>query len=105
MTTAQVQQTASAGSGGSAAGSGALSERDLQMLEFERRWWRLAGSKEEAIRQRFDMSATRYFQILNGLIDRPEALEQDPMLVKRLRRMRDSRRKARAARNLGMRLD
>ena len=82
-----------------------LGRRDLAMLEFERRWWRLAGSKEEAIRKEFDVSATRYFQLLNTLIDRPEALAQDPMLVKRLRRMRDSRQKARAARNLGMRLD
>jgi hypothetical protein len=82
-----------------------LSDRDRAMLEFERQWWKFAGSKEEAIRQRFDMSGTRYFQILNGLIDRPEALAADPLLVKRLRRMRSSRQKARAARNLGMRLD
>ncbi|MFL0577816.1 DUF3263 domain-containing protein [Dietzia sp. 179-F 9C3 NHS] len=82
-----------------------LSDRDQAMLEFERQWWKFAGSKEEAIRQRFDMSGTRYFQILNGLIDRPEALAADPLLVKRLRRMRSSRQKARAARNLGMRLD
>lgn len=83
----------------------ALSERDRKMLEFERQWWKFAGSKEEAIRQQFDMSGTRYFQILNDLIDRPEALAADPLLVKRLRRMRSSRQKARAARNLGMRLD
>lgn len=82
-----------------------LSDRDQAMLEFERQWWKFAGSKEEAIRQKFDMSGTRYFQILNGLIDRPEALAADPLLVKRLRRMRSSRQKARAARNLGMRLD
>ena len=83
----------------------ALSERDRKMLEFERQWWKFAGSKDEAIRQQFDMSGTRYFQILNDLIDRPEALAADPLLVKRLRRMRSSRQKARAARNLGMRLD
>lgn len=82
-----------------------LSDRDRKMLEFERQWWKFAGSKEEAIRQQFDMSGTRYFQILNDLIDRPEALAADPLLVKRLRRMRSSRQKARAARNLGMRLD
>lgn len=82
-----------------------LSDRDTAMLEFERQWWKFAGSKDEAIRQQFDMSGTRYFQILNGLIDRPEALVADPLLVKRLRRMRSSRQKARAARNLGMWLD
>ena len=88
-----------------AASEPALSDRDRAVLEFERKWWKFAGSKEEAIRQQFDMSGTRYFQILNDLIDRPEALAADPLLVKRLRRMRSSRQKARAARNLGMRLD
>lgn len=82
-----------------------LTDRDLAMLEFERQWWKFAGSKEEAIRQQFSMSGTRYYQILNDLIDRPEAVAADPLLVKRLRRMRTSRQKARAARNLGMRLD
>lgn len=88
-----------------ATGPGGLSERDRAILAFERQWWKYAGSKEEAIRQQFDVSGTRYFQILNDLIDRPEALAADPLLVKRLRRMRSSRQKARAARNLGMRLD
>ena len=88
-----------------AASEPALSDRDRAVLEFERKWWKFAGSKEEAIRQQFDMSGTRYFQLLNDLIDRPEALAADPLLVKRLRRMRSSRQKARAARNLGMRLD
>ena len=60
-----------------------------------------AYAKETAIRERFDMSATRYYQVLNALVDRPEALAADPMLVKRLRRLRASRQKARAARRLG----
>ncbi|MDQ1687428.1 MAG: hypothetical protein QOK42_403, partial [Frankiaceae bacterium] len=42
-----------------------------------------------------------YYQVLNALIDRPEALEFDPMLVKRLRRMRSARARARSARRLG----
>ena len=78
-----------------------LSERDQRILEFERQWWRYAGPKEQAIRDEFDMSATRYYQVLNALVDRPEALAADPMLVKRLRRLRASRQKARAARRLG----
>ena len=56
---------------------------------------------EEAIKDLFSMSATRYYQVLNALVDRPEALAADPMLVKRLRRLRASRQKARAARRLG----
>jgi hypothetical protein len=80
---------------------GTLSERDLAVLAFERQWWKYAGAKEQAIRDLFDMSATRYYQVLNGLIDRPDALAADPMLVKRLRRLRASRQRARSARRLG----
>ncbi|HEX2312214.1 MAG TPA: DUF3263 domain-containing protein [Thermomonospora sp.] len=83
--------------------AGSLSERDRGILAFERQWWKHAGAKEQAIRERFDMSATRYYQLLNILLDRPEALEHDPMLVKRLRRMRTERQRQRAARRLGIR--
>ena len=78
-----------------------LSERDEQVLAFERQWWKYAGAKESAIRELFDMSATRYYQVLNALIDDPAALAHDPMLIKRLRRMRSSRQRARTARRLG----
>ena len=80
----------------------ALTDRDREILAFERQWWKYAGAKEQAVRDLFDMSATRYYQVLNALIDRPAALELDPMLVKRLRRMRQSRQRARSARRLGM---
>jgi hypothetical protein len=79
-----------------------LSDRDQQVLAFERQWWKYAGAKEQAIRELFDMSATRYYQVLNALIDSPAALAHDPMLVKRLRRMRASRQRARTARRLGV---
>ncbi|HEY5134346.1 MAG TPA: DUF3263 domain-containing protein [Candidatus Nanopelagicales bacterium] len=82
----------------------ALSDRDRAILEFERQWWKYAGAKEQAIRDLFDMSATRYYQVLNALLDNPAALEADPMLVKRLRRMRASRQRARSARRLGIEL-
>lgn len=81
-----------------------LTERELQILEFERQWWRYAGAKEQAIRELFDCSATRYYQLLNALIDTPAALQADPMLVKRLRRMRSARQRARSARRLGIEL-
>src|SRR5947207_1791296 len=80
---------------------GELTERDRAILSFERQWWKYAGAKEQAVRELFDMSATRYYQVLNALIDRPEALACDPMLVKRLRRLRASRQRARSARRLG----
>jgi hypothetical protein len=79
-----------------------LSDRDREMLAFERQWWKYAGSKEQAIRELFDLSATRYYQALNALIDRPEALAHDPMLVKRLRRVRQTRQRARSARRFGL---
>lgn len=79
-----------------------LSERDGAILGFERHWWKYAGAKEQAIRDQFQMSATRYYQVLNALIDRPEALAHDPLLVKRLRRLRAARQRARSARRLGI---
>ncbi|MCU1521555.1 MAG: hypothetical protein JWN19_1940 [Arthrobacter sp.] len=78
-----------------------LTDRDQQMLALERQWWKYAGAKEQAIRELFDLSATHYYQILNALIDTEAALAHDPMLVKRLRRLRTSRQRARTARRLG----
>jgi hypothetical protein len=78
-----------------------LSDRDREILEFERQWWKYAGAKESAVREKFDMSSTRYYQVLNALIDRPEALEFDPLLVRRLRRLRSQRQRQRSARRLG----
>ena len=68
-----------------------LTDRDRAILAFERQWWKYAGAKEAAIRDLFDMTATRYYQILNALIDEPAAMVADPMLVKRLRRLRRHR--------------
>ena len=77
---------------------------EQRILEFERYWWKYAGAKERAIRERFDMSATRYYKLLNGIIDMPEALAHDPILVKRLQRLRSFRQRQRMARRLGIRL-
>jgi hypothetical protein len=78
-----------------------LTPREAEILEFERQWWRLAGAKEQAIHDRFGLSSTRYYQLLNNLIDSPAALRADPMLVKRLQRLRSTRERDRAARRLG----
>ncbi|MDA2805889.1 DUF3263 domain-containing protein [Nocardiopsis suaedae] len=85
-------------------GAPALAERDRRILAFESQWWKLEGSKEQAIRDEFGFSPTRYYQLLNGLVDRPEALAFDPMTVKRVRRLRADRRRQRTARRLGIRL-
>lgn len=79
------------------AGSG-LSERDRAVLEFERRWWKHAGAKEQAIRDQFGLSSARYYQVLGRVIESPAALVHDPMLVRRLQRMRAARLNARAER-------
>ena len=79
-----------------------LSQRDAEILEFERHWWKFAGAKEQAVREKFDMSSTRYYQVLNVLIDPPEALAHDPLLVRRLRRLRAERQRQRSARRLGI---
>jgi hypothetical protein len=79
-----------------------MSERDREILSFERSWWKQGGSKERAVRDRFDMSATRYYQILNELIETPAAMEEDPMLIRRLRRQRAARQRLRAARRMGL---
>jgi hypothetical protein len=71
------------------------------ILEFEHRWWSVSGRKDVAVRTRFGISLARYYQLLNRLIDQPEALEHDPMLVQRLRRLRETRRRRRFARRLG----
>jgi hypothetical protein len=75
-----------------------LSERDIRILDFEREWWHHAGAKEAAIRSQFSLSAARYYQLLNAVIDLPGALRHDAMLVKRLLRARDARTSARSAR-------
>src|SRR5947209_20625936 len=85
------------------AASGGLTGREHAMLAFERQWWKYAGAKERAIHELFDMSDTRYYQLLNALLDKQEALRADPMLIKRLRRQRTTRARARNARKLGMR--
>lgn len=72
-----------------------LDEREIKILDFEHQWWKHQGAKEQAVHDLFGLSATRYYQVLNALIDRPEALVHDPMLVKRLRRLRATRQAAR----------
>lgn len=78
-----------------------LDERSQRILDFEREWWKYAGAKEQTVRERFDVSPTRYYQLLNAIIDDDAALAYDPMLVKRLRRLRSARQRQRAARRLG----
>ena len=72
-----------------------LTERDKAILDFERSWWHETGPKESLIQERFELSASRYYEILGHLPESPEAYEYDPLGVRRLRRLRDRRRRAR----------
>jgi hypothetical protein len=96
---ATVSRSSTEGKAGEVA---ALDQRDRELLDFEREAWKLRMSKERAIRERFGFSAARYHQLLNRAIDRPEAIVYDPMLVRRLRRIRDARRRKRTAGRLGI---
>lgn len=79
-----------------------LTDEEKALLDFEGQgWWKYPGAKETAVREQLGLSATRYYQRLNALIDRPEALAYAPLLVRRLRRLRDQRQRQRSARRLG----
>jgi hypothetical protein len=80
----------------------ALDEREMQILAFEARAWQHPGAKADAIREEFGLSAARYYRILGELIDSPSALRHDPMLIKRLQRMREARVAARSRRSLSI---
>lgn len=73
----------------------ALSDREQAILDFEQGWWSRPGSKEAAIREVFGLSPTRYYELLGGLVDSADALAYEPLVVRRLRRERDRRRRAR----------
>jgi hypothetical protein len=81
-----------------------LSELEIKMLEFERTWWRHAGAKESSIKELFNLTPPAYYQLLNNLIDRPAALMAEPLLVKRLLRLREQRTSSRSSSRLGFSL-
>ena len=74
----------------------ALSDLEVRILDFERQWWRYAGAKETGIKEEFNLSAREYYELLNNLIDREDALAASPLLIKRLRRLREARIAARS---------
>lgn len=76
--------------------SAALSDLEVRILDFERQWWRYAGAKESGIKEQFNLSAREYYELLNNLIDREDALAASPLLIKRLRRLREARIDARS---------
>lgn len=73
-----------------------LTELDMQVLTFAGKRWKNDGARDTAIRQLFGGSPHLYFQRLHMLLDRPAAYRHDPLLVKRLRRLREQRQAARS---------
>jgi hypothetical protein len=72
-----------------------LSSRDRAILDFERDWWSFPGPKDQAIRDRLALSPAQYYKVLSGLLDSRDALDYDPLVVRRLRKLRDHRRRVR----------
>ena len=68
-----------------------LSDLEVRILDFERQWWKYAGAKDAAIKELFQISAKEYYELLNNLIDREDALAASPLLIKRPRRLREAR--------------
>ena len=81
-----------------------LTKLEIEMLDFERTWWRYAGVKESSIKELFNLTPPAYYQMLNNLIDREAALLAEPLLVKRLLRVRQQRTAARSSSKLGFTL-
>ncbi|MEU4081300.1 DUF3263 domain-containing protein [Streptomyces venezuelae] len=85
-------EDAARGSDGGGEDAGGLGARERDLLAVERRSWPGPGAKERAVRERLGLSPTRYYQLLNALLDDPRALAHDPVTVNRLRRVRDEKR-------------
>ena len=71
-----------------------LTEKDIRILDFEASWWHFPEPKDRAIRDYLDMSSTRYYQALRRLVDNEDAAQQYPLVIKRLRRMKEQRKAA-----------
>jgi len=77
-----------------------FTDEHRSVLDFEKHWWKHQGNKAAQIQARLGISSTRYYRVLNAAISHPDALEHDPMLVKRLRRLRDVRKAHRRSRRI-----
>jgi Protein of unknown function (DUF3263) len=84
-------ENAAGGPGAREPAADELTDHERDLLDFEKHWWRRPGAKEQAIRDRFGLTPTRYYQQVNALLDRPAALAYDPALIRRLRRLRTGR--------------
>lgn len=72
-----------------------LSDRDKALLDFERSWWTFEAPKDVLVAERFGSTLDEYAAELEELTDEPEALAYDPLVIRRLARQRDRRRRSR----------
>jgi hypothetical protein len=74
-----------------------ITERQQAILDFERSFWTYDDPKEALIRARFHCPADEYYAELNDLLELPEAMAHDPLVVRRLQRQRLRKRRGRLA--------
>lgn len=68
-----------------------LSEFEAKALEFERGWWQYGATRDLAIRHAMGMNSVRYHLLLTRMLDQEHVWRADPVLVDRLRKLRDER--------------
>jgi hypothetical protein len=73
---------------------GELTDRQRDMLDFERTWWQFDDPRDEVIRARFGCSADEYYAELNQVLELPGAVAHDPLVVRRFQRRRLRRRRS-----------
>ena len=75
---------------------GVLTDQERAILAFEANWWTHHGEKDALVLEHFGLPPDRYAAVLADLVDRPDALNHDPLVVRRLRRLRERNRRARS---------
>lgn len=71
-----------------------MTPTDAELLDFEASWPLPGAAKDSTVVAVLGMPPTLYHQRLGALLDDPKALAYNPLLIKRLRRLRATRRGA-----------
>jgi hypothetical protein len=70
-----------------------LTDRQRDVLDFERTWWQFDQSRDELIRARFGCAPDEYDAELEDVLEHPGAMRHDPLVVRRFQRRRLRRRR------------
>lgn len=74
-----------------------LTVRDHMTLHLASATYRFPGARETDVHEQLGMTPVVFWRHVNRLLDRPDALAAYPRECRRLQRLRDARRRARAA--------